>query len=74
MNTPLFHAIMFFVMLVVGISLLSMFVRMRRASAVDPGNPKTAKMMKLKWLFIAGIACCFLSASMSLASWMMSFR
>lgn len=74
MDTALFSAIQFIFMLTVGLFTLSMYRRLRREAKAEPPDPRAVRLMKLKWLYIAGMVCSLLGAAMFLATWIMAIQ
>jgi hypothetical protein len=74
MRSPTFLAIQFVLMLALGLYMLTVYMKLRRAAKVAPEDPKVMKLMKLQWLYILGMACSFIAASMVLADWMMGAK
>lgn len=67
MSTSTVYIIQLLFMILIGIWLLYTFVRIRRLGSEMPSDPKVARLVKFRWIFIFGIACSFISAAVALA-------
>ena len=74
MSSQTLYAIQFLLMLSLGLYMLMAYRKLVRAAKVAPEDPKVVKMMKVRWIYVVGMDCAFVAASMFLAEWMMGMR
>jgi hypothetical protein len=69
MRSVTFQAIMFVLMTLIGAMSMFNYRNMRRAAVARPDDPRIARMMRIKWVFIVGIICSLVAAANALRNW-----